>query len=232
MRRRSVVVTVAVATAALALAGCGDDGPSEAEQRAEQLEGAAAEAGLPDDVADLLADAARGVDGTYRVTYELADESGGPPQRLTIVQAPPNRRFDVDRADGPDTATIGTAAGTQQCERPDDDQPYTCELVAGATLSGVFSEQQVAELTDALTEAAPSYDFAVEDRTIAGVEARCLVATRRREVEDPSLGEAATLCLSPEGAQLLVDSPSGTIRAVEYSPEVADDAFVPPTTAP
>ena len=41
----------------------------------------------------------------------------------------------------------------------------------------------------------------------------------------PALGASATLCISAEGAQLLVETPSGTVRAVEYDTEVDEGAF-------
>lgn len=227
VRRRHLLTAGAVAVAVACAAGCGDDGPSASERREDQVAGAAEGAGLPADVTDFLADAAAGVDGTYQVAYDVADPAGGT-QRLTITQAPPDRRVEVDRPDGPDTVTIGTEEGTHECVRPTDDQPYTCELVAGAASEGIFAEERIDALGAALSGAATSYTFAIEEQDVAGVDARCLVATRRAEVEDPALGAEATICLSPEGAQLLVDTPSGTLRAVAYAPVVPDDAFALP----
>jgi hypothetical protein len=215
--------------APLLLTACGDDGPGADEQRADQIGGAAAEAGLPDDVAAFLADAAE-ADGTYRVVYELADADGGDPQRLTITQRPPDRRIDVERADGEAESTIGTADGTQVCSRPAVDEPWRCEPAADAADDGAFAPEVVAGLADALSHDAASYDFAVEDRTILGVAARCLVTTLHAGVDDPSLGGAGTLCTSPEGARLLTETPSGTLRAVEYTTTVDDDAFALPAT--
>jgi hypothetical protein len=43
--------------------------------------------------------------------------------------------------------------------------------------------------------------------------------------DDPALGAEATLCLSAEGARLLTEVPSGTLRATAYETTVADDAF-------
>lgn len=230
MHRRHVARLLLAGAATLT--ACGDDGPSAADQRADQLEGAAAEAGLPDEVVAFLATAAAGVDGTYRVTYEVADPAGAPTQRLTITQDPPNRRLDVDRDDGPDTTTIGTPDGALQCERPAEDGAWSCEQVTNASAEGVFAQDRVEALTTALTDAAGSYTFAIEERTVAAVPARCLVATRRPEVDDPTLGATATLCVSPEGAQLLTEVATGTLRAIEYSTDVPADAFDRPDTTP
>lgn len=211
----------------LLVAACGGDGPDADDQRAEQIGGAATDAGLPDDVAAFLAEAAA-ADGTYRVAYDMADPEGGPPQRLTITQRPPDRRIDIEVADGRAESTIGTAEGTLACTRDAADEPWRCEPVAGAAADGAFDPQVVDALADALAEGAGSYDFAVEDRTILGVAARCLVTTLRPGVDDPDLGGTGTLCTSPEGARLLTETPSGTLRAVEYTTTVAEDAFVPP----
>lgn len=222
------VAALVTAAATGALAGCGGDDPSASDRRQEQVADAAEAAGLPEDVTDFLADVAAGVDGTYRVAYDVADPSGAT-QRLTVTQAPPDRRVEVDRPEGPDTVTIGGEEGTHECRRPADDQPYTCEQVAGAGSEGVFGEDQVEALRAVLADGAEAYDFAFGEQAVAGVTARCLVATRRPEVDDPALGEEATLCVSPEGAQLLVATPSGTLRAVEYTTEIPADAFALPS---
>jgi hypothetical protein len=216
--------------APLLLAACGDDGPGADEQRAEQIGGAAADAGLPDDVVAFLADAAE-ADGTYRVAYELADPETGDPQRLTITQRPPNRRIDVERADGQAESTIGTEDGTQVCSRAAADEAWRCEPAADAVVDGAFDPGVVTALADALAEDADAYDFVLEERTILGVTARCLVTTLRAGVDDPSLGSTGTLCTSPEGARLLTETPTGTLRAVAYTTTVDDGAFDPPAAA-
>jgi hypothetical protein len=210
---------------------CGDDGPDADDRRADQVGGAATDAGLPEEVVTFLADAAA-ADGTYRVAYDVADPEGGPPQRLTITQRPPDRRIDVEAADGRAEATIGTADGTQACTRAAADEPWRCEPVAGAAADGAFDPEVVAALAESLAADAGSYDFAVEDRTVLGVAVRCLVTTLRAGIDDPALGGTGTLCTSAEGARLLTETPSGTLRAVEYTTSVEDDAFVPPDAAP
>lgn len=225
-----------VARLALALVvavgvGCGDGEPAVDEQRAEQVGDAAAAAGLPEDVVAFLADAAAG-GGSFRVAYEVADPDGGDPQRVTITQRGTDRRVDVEQADGEAQSTIGTVEGTHVCRRPAADEPWVCERSTEAPVVGLFDAEVVAALTEALTERADSYEFVVEDRTILGVEARCLVTTLRADVDDPSLGSAGTLCTSPEGAQLLTETPTGTFRAVEYTTAVPDDAFALPDAGP
>lgn len=226
---RSAPGLLLAALVATGLAGCGDD-PAPEEQRADQVGGAATEAGLPDDVAAFLADAAEGT-GTFRVVYEVADPEGGATQRVTITQRPPDRRVDVEQADGAAQSTIGTAGGTTSCTRAAGDEPWRCEPAAGGPTDGAFDPEVVSALADALAEQASSYDFTVEDRTVAGVAARCLVTTLRSGVDDPALGSTGTLCTSAEGARLLTETPSGTLRAIEYSTTVDDGAFALPDAA-
>ena len=61
-----------------------------ADDRADQVRDAAREAGLPDDVADVLATAARGATATFQVTY-----AGTEGARFVVSQEPPDHRVDV-----------------------------------------------------------------------------------------------------------------------------------------
>ncbi|MDQ3642905.1 MAG: hypothetical protein M3450_15910, partial [Actinomycetota bacterium] len=63
---------------------------SAADTRADQVRAAADQAGLPDEVTDVLELAARGAEGTFQVTYP--GEEGA---SLVVSQAPPNRRIDI-----------------------------------------------------------------------------------------------------------------------------------------
>ena len=228
-----ILVAVAVALAAVGVftltRGNDDDADGDtvdsAEQRAEQLAEAGEDAGLPAEVVALLADAAAGSSSTFQVTYEVADPAGGAPQRVTVTQQPPRRRLDVLRADGSADATIDTGEGVYQCALLE--AGWRCDLLReGSATPGLLDPAVIDGLTAALTAAADDYDFTVETRTLLGVEARCLVTTLRDDApDDPGLGASATMCLSDEGAQLLTEVPSGTLRAIEYRTEIAADAF-------
>lgn len=225
-RRRAAPAAAAVATLLLAGAGCGDE-PSATERRARQVADAATEAGLPGPVADLLADAARGVDGTYRVGYDVADPAGGAVQHVTLTQRPPHRRLDVARDDGSADTTLTEGETSYQCTKPAGGT-WSCELLSQGAVppSGLFDDEAVAGLTDALAAGAADYVFTVEDRDLLGVTARCLVTRRAVDApDDPALGTEATLCLSPEGARLLTEVPSGTLRATAYTTDLPEDAF-------
>jgi len=212
--------------AAGVVAACGDD-PSPGEERASQVADAAADAGLADEVAELLADATRGVDGTYRVVYEVAAPGSDQPQRITVSQRPPERRLDIERPDGTADATIATGEGTYQCTTVAGD--WRCDqLEVAPDPGGLFTGEAIDTLVGALTDGAASYEFTVEDRELLGVESRCLTTVLRAGVDDPTLGERGTLCLSPEGARLLTETPAGTLRAVAYNTELPEDAFALP----
>lgn len=179
---------------------------------------AAREAGLDDDVVDLLADAAR-ADGTYRVAYDLEG------QQLVVTQRPPDRRIDTVAEDGTVDAVVTVAGTTHACTRPANAE-WRCEELGRAPDEGVFTPDAVAELAGALASSAGDYDLSIEERTVAGAVARCLVA----QPSTPAAGAEGTFCIADSGAVLLVERPAGTIRATEYASEVEADAFELPAS--
>jgi hypothetical protein len=196
---------------AAALAGCGDGGDDPGDARAEQVRDAALEAGLDGDVADVLATAARAADATYTVTYDV---DGG---TVVVTQRPPDRRIEVTSADGGVDATITTGGRTVACSDPPGDPPVACEDIGQARPGGAFDEDAVAAFTAALTEDSDGFTIRSEERTVAGVAARCVVAT-----ED---ADESVLCVADTGAVLLVERPAGSLRATSYSNEVGDGAI-------
>jgi hypothetical protein len=90
----------------------------------------------------------------------------------------------------------------------------------------VFGPTAVQAAIDGFRNRANDYDFRVEEQKLAGTNARCLITTRKpgRE-QDPTLGASAKLCVSPEGAIVLVEVPSGSITATEYTTTIASNAF-------
>jgi len=221
--RRASPLLALVALGLLAGA-CGDDAPSAGEARADQARRAAAEAGLDDEVADVLARAAASIDETYRVVYELEDPEGGT-RRVVVTQRPPDRRVDVSAADGTEDATVDVGGRTHQCTRPPGGD-WTCEELGRPRAVAGFDEAAVEELAEALAGAADDYDLAVEDREVAGAGTSCIVTRLRADAAgDPALGAEGALCVAETGALLLVERPVGTLRALEYSTDVGDGAF-------
>jgi hypothetical protein len=216
----------AVLLSLLAVAACGDDDPTAGEARAGQVRDAAAAAGLPDDVADLLADAASAVDATFRVSYELVDRS------VVVTQRPPDRRVEVTSGDGTVDATISVGGRTHACTDPPGEDGWRCEQLGEPPPDAGFEADAVADLADALAAGADRYVFVVEEREVAGTPARCLVTSLRPGVgADPTLGDEGVLCIAATGAVLLVERPAGTLRAASYATEVDDAAFELPTEA-
>lgn len=170
-------------------------------------------------MADLLADAAAGVDATYRVAYEIGTAT------VEVAQRPPDRRVEVTAADGTVDATFALDGTSYSCTDPPGDDPWRCATLGDPATGGAFDEAAVAELAGALADGARDYDFTVSSRRLAGTEARCLVTERRPGATGADLGDRAELCVAPSGALLLVERAQGAVRAVEYADDVDDDAF-------
>lgn len=223
---RTALAALTALAGLAALAGCGNDAPSAGEARAEDARQAAEDAGLPDGVADLLADAAAAVDRTYRVAYDV---DGG---RVVVTQRPPDRRVDVVAADGTVDSTISVGGRVHACTDPAGDEPWRCERLADAPAEGGFDADAVADLAHALSVGVDHYDFAVEEEQLLGTSARCLVTRLRAGGDaDPALGSEGRLCIADTGALLLVERPAGIVRATQYATGVDDDAFDLPVTA-
>ena len=203
--------------------GLGEKARQVGRQRAEQARAAAKEAGLPDDVAGVIADAAGAVGRTFTVTYDTGD--GG---RATLAQAPPRRRFDVSRPGGPTRASLVNEQGSFACEQRDG--TWTCLPSREPPPEvGPFAATDLERTIGSLSAARITYDLRVETRLVAGVEARCLVTERKPSASgDAALGERGTLCVAPSGAALAIDQPDQRLTAVGYADDVDAAAFVLP----
>jgi hypothetical protein len=218
----------------LGLVACG----GHTGTKADQGRSIADEAGLAPDVATFFGLAASAATATYRVTIDTTDSKGQPLQ-VTTTQQPPNIRFDVFHADGTVDSTLTLGPTRYQCTMAANH--WDCGELGAAAPGGaqVFDPAVVQRAIDAFRQRVSDYDFRVEDRSLVGITARCLVTTRKPGHEqDPSLGASATMCLAPDGAVVLVEVPSGTITATAYTTTIPNDAFTlpapvnPPTTPP
>lgn len=238
--RSSITRRASAALIPLLLVACGDDVDEITEagqRRADQARTAALDAGLDEEVADFLALAAMGDTATYRVRYPGPTEG----TELVVTSRPPDRRVDIV-ADGVTTEVrLVTGGQAFECLPVEGDDggtgdggasALTCERTdALAEPPGVFSDRALDELSQALADRADDYTFEVEASPIAGVEARCLLTRRREGRESPELGEQGALCVSPEGALLLVDQGTDRLEAREYGTDVAESAFERPDLA-
>ncbi len=210
-------------TVLLLLAACGSP-----QTKADQGRSIAEQAGLNPDVAAFFSLAASSASATYRVTVQTTDTSGKPLQ-VTTTQRPPDSRFDSFRADGTVDSTITVGGHSYQCTMAANHWDCGDLGVSPSTGAQVFSPSAVRGAIDQFRQRANDYDFRVEDRTLVGVAARCLITNRKPGHEsDSSLGPSGTLCLSPEGAVLRVEASSGSISATAYSVSIPDDAFMLP----
>ena len=203
MRRLAVLLL-------LGLAACGDD-PSASDARAEQIREAAEAAELPDDVVEALELAARGVDGTFQITYPGEDGAS-----LVFSQAPPDQRIDVVTGDRVVESRVFRDGVGYQCAPPADDPVGALDCArseSGLDAPGAFTEEAIEAFADDLIEASRDTPLSVETRTIAETEATCLVA-------GPD-----TICLSDEGAQLLLDTAGERLEATSYTTDVPEGTF-------
>jgi hypothetical protein len=206
----------------LAVAACGDD-PSASDERSDQVREAAEGAGLPDDVVDVLVLAARGAEGTFQVTYPGEDGTA-----VVISQAPPDRRVDVVVGDQIVSSQVVRDGIGYRCTTPDDDPEaeLTCTRSSGTLdAPGAFTADALDDFTDELAGSREALDLTVEHRTIAEVEATCLVAAPKAGPTDGTGPGVETICLSDEGAQLLVDAAGERLVASAYGTEVPDGTF-------
>ena len=218
---------VALVVGAGTAAGCGDDDGDQArgEERAEQVRTAAVGAGLPEEVADVLALAARGTTATYRVTY-----AGTEGAAIIWSQEPPNHRIDIVAGEVVVESRVLRNGISYRCTAgspPAADDPLDCRRDdAAVELPGAFSDEALADFTTALAGSTDRFDLTVEERTIAGTTATCLVTAPKAGSPIDGTGPGVdTLCLSPEGAQLLTDSEGERVVADTYSTEVPEGTF-------
>lgn len=220
---RAALVTVVAAL----LAACGDGDGDDAlgEERADQVRAAALDAGLPEDVAGVLALAARGTTATYRVTYP---GTGG--AAIVVSQEPPNTRFDVVAGDVVVESQVVRGGVSYRCTAPSGGapgDPLDCSRRdAAIDAPGVFTDEALAAFAEALAASTDRFDLSVEQRTIADTPATCLVTAPKAGTPIDGSGPGVdTLCLSPEGAQLLTDSGGERVVADTYTTEVPEGTF-------
>lgn len=210
------------AAALIVAAGCGDDAPDVADERADQAEQAALDAGLDRDVAEFLGLLARGRLATYEAVYPgTADGT-----ELVVHNRPPDRRIDVV-VDGTVTETRLVVDGSSyRCVPTDDADEPDCERTdALVDPPGIFHERAVDALTESLRARSEDFTFAIEETAVAGADATCLVTRVRAERARSGLGEGGGICASDDGAILRIDQAGQVLEATAYSTEVDPAVF-------
>lgn len=222
MRRSPALAALAVA---VLVTGSCEGSDDVAGERADQVREAALDVGLSAEVADVLALAGRGATATFQLTYEGADGAS-----ITVSQDPPNRRVDALAGGLIVQSQLVRGEVGYLCELPADGRPgdpLECRRTVGAVpAEGAFTTEALARFTEELADAPDAFDLTVERRTIAGVEATCLVTAPRAGTPiDGTTPGVDTICLSRDGAQLLVDAGGERVVASTYSTEVPDGTF-------
>jgi hypothetical protein len=219
------LAAAAVAAGSLT-ASCGGGGsPGAADERAAQVRDAALEAGLAEDVAEVLALAARGATATYQITY-----AGRDGRAVVVSQDPPHRRIDALEAGLIVESQVVVDGVTYRCRIPDGGRPgdaLRCQRTSAAVPgTGAFTHAALQEFTDQLAASTDQVTTVVTNRTVAGEEARCLEATPRPEtVPEGTEATTDTICVNDDGVQLLVDLGGERLVADAYSREVPDGTF-------
>jgi hypothetical protein len=191
-----------------------------AAKRESQARSVAREAGLSTGVQDVLALYARAADSAFTVTY-------GPSQAgssIVVMQDGPVRRVDVIDQ-GVTRSVFVTKQGTYDCALQD--KQWACQQSQQQEgTPGLLAPADVQRTVAELKAAKTNYTFSVTNRKIAGTGVSCLVTKPRPGVS----GDGSTLCLSQQGAVLLVEGTGNPLQAVKYSPSVDDKKLRLPTT--
>jgi hypothetical protein len=216
------VAIVAAAVAAVAVA-CGSNqtaAEKTAQARQRQARDVARRAGLDAPVQDFLALYASAAGNKFSVTYGQSAAGAS----IVLIQDPPLRRVDV--VSPPVTRSVFvTQQGTFECALQD--QKWTCQQAQQQEgPPGLLAPADIARTANELKAARTNYLFRVTGRKVAGSDARCLVTTTRPGVS----GAGSTLCLSPQGAVLLVEGAGNPLRAERYSTTVDARRLRLPTT--
>ena len=196
-----------------AVTACGSkESPAEktANAREKQARDVAREAGLAVPVQDFLARYASAAGNSFSVTYEKSATGS----TIVLIQDPPLRRVDVVAP--PVTRSVFvTKSGTFDCAL--DNQKWTCrQSKEQQGPPGLLAPADVTRTAAELKAARTNYDFSVTDRTVAKTDVRCLVTKPKPGVP----GAGSTLCLSPEGAVLMVEGAGTPLKAASYSTKV------------
>jgi hypothetical protein len=202
---------------------CGKDDVEST--RAKQIRTAAEEAGLDDDVIEVLVLASKGPSATYQVTYP-----GEGTTELVVSQSPGRHRVDVVAAGRIVQSTVIRNGTAYTCAPPKDDPEgaLDCDRSSGTVGDsiGVFDDEALDQFTADLGKADDATTISVESREVAGVEVQCIRSHPKTGSPSDGTGPTdETLCLSDEGAPLLVDAGTDRLQASGYSTTVPDGTF-------
>ena len=191
--------------------------------------GAPATSSLTGDAKALYTLASKGLEVTYRATYEISSttESGSSEGTMTIYAKPPKSRFDsISTAPGEAEPTEGRFISTNG-------DSISCRKTAGEWACTKFAAgQAIEEPSTAVDEQeVQKYDVSKTDgRKIAGQDTDCFLM--RPKPGQTDLPDETELCLNDDGIPLYAQGKKGTDsylkEATDYSGSVSDADFEPP----
>lgn len=225
----AVAAALAAAVTAVVTVGCGSStgraaALAAAQVRAAQARTIARQAGLGPEVQAFLAKAAMASGVTYTVVYEQ-----GTAQSTTVIARPPDRRIDVVGASGPGSTDRVVIRGTDTVVCHLAATRWTCLSGVVSDPAGPFTPDAITATIASLAQLSQSYDFAVTERPMVGLNASCLSATRRAaQPPDPTVGDHGLICLAPSGVILRVEGSGTPLQATSYRESVLSNAFALP----
>ncbi len=148
-----------------------------------------------------------------------------------MSQAPPDRRIDVVQGEVVVSSRVLHDGVAYRCEsdtaKGAEPSELTCERAAGALEEvGTFTQDALQDFIDQVEASKDELDITVDERTIADTDVTCVTTTPKAGTELDGRGPGTdVLCLSAEGAQLLVDHAGERLVADSYSTTVPKGTF-------
>lgn len=224
-KRLLLLLTLAAAAFAvslvLAASACGggeESAPSDAGSRTPMSTPVSGDAGPT-----LLEMLTRGLNATYKVTYQPTSPSGDVGDSYIVFNRPPFTRIDIipSGSSEPSSLIISHESGaTVSCSDGPDDwkcfemAPFDEPLISAAGPFIFFSASDLESLEVSETEG----------RRIAGQASRCFAISPRQGER----AEEIEYCLNSDGVPLYSAPLFGTVEATEFSLDVSEQDFASP----
>lgn len=222
--RVSLAAILALALLAGACGGNEEAAPATPETTADTSFGTPLSTPLPGDAGATLVDLlTRGLNATYKVTYETTSAEGSEGDGYVVFNRPPLTRIDFSPpglSEASSSIIGGEGLATISCsDGPDQWECFEIPPLGGSLLftAGPFVSLNHDDLA--------SLDVnETQGRSIAGQAARCFRVSPRRGES----GEELDYCLNSDGVPLYSAPLFGNVEATEFSVDVLDEDFTPP----
>ena len=212
----------AIIALALLVAGCGDDEgngepqgtPTPTPEATPVLEGVSKE------LVDLLA---RGLDVTYKVTYQTTTPEGQEGDTYVVINKPPRARIDTIPVgqEQPNSLIIG-GQGVAALSCSGGPNEWQCFELEGGDTSPIQTAGPVVFLR--ALDLTGLHVTETGSRLIADQATRCF----ELRADEDGFDAQAEYCLNSDGITFYTRSEVGTVEAIEVTTNVPDSAFEPP----